>query len=106
MTEISSKIAAGQPINIAVVTHGMVIQDQIIKRDGASNNKGYTAQFSLDPTTKKLTQTSTTWQDITFAQGVPGPCEGGRTVTPSDWARCQKQYPVAWGKLVTNSCFI
>lgn len=100
-TELKAKLKSGKPIDIAIISHSIAIQDQIIKRNGAANNKGFSGEYTFNTTSNAIIQkANSTWKDIKAAPGVAPPCVLPRTLLPEDYAVCQEQYPEAWAGLL------
>jgi hypothetical protein len=103
--EVAAKLEAGEPISIAIITHGLLIKRQIIERpaDDVFNDQGFSGTFTFSPETGELAQDGE-WADIPQAPGNKKPCDAEAGLPPADFARCEKRYPQAWAQLRTKSC--
>jgi hypothetical protein len=103
--EVAERIDGGDPIEIAIITHGLLIRRQILEEPDSevSNDQGFSASFTLDTETGRLKQ-NRAWKDIDESPGSRNTCKARAGLKPSDYARCERRYPAAWDRLGRKSC--
>lgn len=125
---VMRKFRSGQNVDIAVVSHGDFIFEQILKWDDDThhrlyNNQGFQMRFTFefDPAINhnnntsatnqngKLVQTETEWQQIISATGSPKLCkakEGVRHAVASDLDRCFQRYTSVQYEQYAQQCML